>query len=294
MKLRVAILGSGIIGCDLLVKVRKSALLECVLFVGKRSNSPGLHFALESGVSISDRGIEALIREPHSYDLVFDATSATAHAEHAIKLLALGKMVVNLTPSPHGDWFIPAIGMESKKLSQHLSMVTCGGQAALPLVWALRQSCVRLRYIEAVSTISAASAGPATRSHIDDYLRVTRAALSNFGGVRDAKAILNINPAVPPIAMSTTVFALAEELDHDRACDAVQSVLEKVRRYSNGYELAVPIQIDNERLMLAVRVDGAGDYLPNYAGNLDIITCAAVYAAEQMLRDRLPAEGYTA
>jgi acetaldehyde dehydrogenase len=289
MKLRAVILGSGNIGCDLLAKVRKSPYLRCVMFVGKRAQSAGLKFAADCGVEVSDRGLEGLIREPDAFDLIFDATSAPAHMEHADLFEAWGKMVINLTPAPRGTWYVPAIGTERQRLGVSVNMITCGGQAAVPLAWAFRQACEEIQYVEAVSAISAASAGPATRSNVDEYLTVTQSALKHFAGARRAKAILNINPADPPVDMQTTVLALGRVPDMGRLLWAVQRVVEHVQTYVPGYELLIPPHTDGEKLMAAVRVTGAGDYLPRYAGNLDIITCAAVRAGEQLYHQTLKA-----
>lgn len=280
MKTRVAIIGSGNIGCDLLAKVIASPRLSCAVFVGQRARSPGLAYAERLGVPTSPDGLEALLRDPDQCDMVFDATSALAHSQHAPILEAMGKTVLNLTPAARGLWCVPVINAASMSRGMNINMVTCGGQAAAPIAHALQQAGGGIEYIEVVSSISAKSAGPATRLNVNEYLGVTEAALRFFTQCDRAKAILNINPAEPPVTMQTTVFAKLRDADATRLASAVRAVVEEVRRYVPGYELIVQPRIDGGRWMAMVRVRGAGAYLPSYSGNLDIITSAAVRVAE--------------
>ena len=280
MTANVAIIGSGNIGCDLLAKVTRSRRLSCSLFVGQRGQSPGMAYARSLGAPTSADGIAALVHDPERFDVVFDATSALAHAQHAPVLEAMGKTILNLTPAARGHWCVPVINADEMSRGMNINMITCGGQAAAPIAHALQGATDGVEYIEVVSSISATSAGRATRLNVNEYLGVTERAVKQFARCDRAKAILNINPADPPVTMQTTVFAKLRGADRFAVCAAVRAVVEKVRRYVPGYELIIEPTIDGERWMTMVRVRGAGAYLPSYSGNLDIITSAAVQVAE--------------
>jgi acetaldehyde dehydrogenase (acetylating) len=250
------------------------------MFVGHRERSPGIAYAQSLGAPTSADGIAALIRDPDRFDMVFDATSALAHTQHAPILEAMGKTILNLTPAACGRWCVPVINADLMSRGMNINMVTCGGQAAAPIAHALQRATNGIEYIEVVSSISAKSAGPATRLNVNEYLGVTEGAVKLFAKCDRAKAILNINPAEPPVTMQTTIFAKLRNADEAKISSAVHAVVEQVRRYVPGYELIVPPSIDGERWMTMVRVRGAGAYLPSYSGNLDIITSAAVQVAE--------------
>ncbi|RKP49309.1 acetaldehyde dehydrogenase (acetylating) [Trinickia fusca] len=280
MNNRVAIIGSGNIGCDLLTKVKRSRFLSCAIVAGQRPQSPGIAYAKSLGVRTSADGVSALLNDPDSFDMVFDATSALAHMQHARFFEEMGKTIIDLTPSARGKWCVPVINGGQMSRGMNINMVTCGGQAAAPIAHALATASNGVEYVEVVSSISATSAGPATRLNVNEYLSVTEAAIRGFAKCDRAKAILNINPAVPPVTMQTTVFAKLRNADEAKVSEAVHAVVEKVTKYVPGYELIVEPRIDGDRWMTMVRVQGAGAYLPSYAGNLDIITSAAVQVAE--------------
>ncbi|MFB5269074.1 acetaldehyde dehydrogenase (acetylating) [Paenibacillus enshidis] len=283
-KLKVAIIGSGNIGTDLLVKTMHSSLLECVLFVGRNNQSLGMQKAKGLEVQISDRSIDALIEDADRYELVFDATSAQDHHIHAPILKRLNKVVIDMTPSNIGEMCVPAVNMDHCLKLQNVSMVTCGGQASIPLAYAIGQTQPDVEYIEVVSSISSNSAGPATRNNLDEYIETTEKGIAHFSGCGRSKAILNLNPADPCIHMQTTVFALVRNPDMDSLKRYTDAMVRNLQQYVPGYQLIVPPTLENGRIVIMVRVEGLGDYLPPYAGNLDIINCAAIAMAEEYAR----------
>jgi acetaldehyde dehydrogenase (acetylating) len=285
-RLRVAIIGTGNIGTDLLLKVERSPLLECALFVGRNLDSVGMRTARELGVPVTDRRIEAIAEDPTRFDLVFDATSALDARRHWEMLEPLGLPVIDLTPAKLGKLCIPALNLDECVDEPNLCMVTCGGQAAVPLASCVVRTQPHVDYVEIVSTSASRSVGPATRINIDEYLATTEAAVERFCGVSRAKTILIVNPSNPPITMQNTVFAKAEEGDLAALEAAVEEMVRRVQRYVPGYRLVVPPLYEGGRIAMTVQISGAGDYLPSYAGNLDIITCAAVAAAEARARAR--------
>jgi len=280
-KLRVAILGSGNIGTDLLVKIMRSPYLVCTLFSGRNLGSPGIAKAMSLGVPVSDQSVAALERDCHKFDLVFDATSAVDHQRHAPIFKQLGKRIIDMTPSQIGEMCIPAVNLQGCVSCDNVNMVTCGGQASVPLAYCLAQVHPDADYIEVISSISARSAGPATRRNLDEYIETTEKAISQFSGCKRSKAILNLNPAIPCINMQTTLLAKVKEPDLARIRTAVEDTVSKIQKYVPGYQLIVPPTIEGERLVIMVKVQGQGDYLPSYAGNLDIINCAAIAIAEE-------------
>lgn len=283
-RLRVGIVGTGNIGTDLLLKVQRSELLECALFVGRHLDSAGMRTARELGVPVTDRRIEAIVEDPGSFDLVFDATSAQDAKRHWELLEPLGLPVIDLTPAKLGELCIPALNLAECARQPNLCMVTCGGQAAVPLAHCVVSTHAHVDYVEIVSTSASRSVGPATRINIDEYLATTEAAVARFCGVPRAKTILIVNPSNPPITMQNTVFAKTDEADLPALTAAVEEMVRRVQRYVPGYRLVVPPLYEGGRVAMTVQISGAGDYLPAYAGNLDIITCAAVAAAEERAR----------
>jgi acetaldehyde dehydrogenase (acetylating) len=281
-KLKVAIIGTGNIGTDLLIKSMRSSSLVCTLFAGRNFSSSGMKKANYLGVNISDRGIDAIIEDPSVCDVVFDATSAPAHARHWEVLREMRKTVIDLTPAKLGEPCVPAINAEScvESGGGNINMITCGGQASIPIAYALAQLQQEIEYIEVASSIASRSAGPATRFNIDEYVDATESALLKFTRARYAKAILILNPAHPPIDMQTTIYAKMGTPDVTEARKAVAAMAERIKVYVPGYEVIVPPTLEAGRLITTVRVRGNGDHLPQYAGNLDIINCAAVAVAE--------------
>lgn len=282
--MRVAIIGTGNIGTDLLLKVQRSPLLECGLFAGRNLESAGMRTARDLGVPVSDRSIDAIIERAQDFDLVFDSTSARHATRHWSLLEPLGIAVVDLTPAKLGKLCIPALNLAECVNEPNLCMVTCGGQASVPLAACVTATHAHVEYVEIVSTSASRSVGPATRINIDEYLATTEAAVRRFTGVQQAKTILVVNPSDPPITMQNTIFAKTEEADLPALTAAVEEMVRRVQRYVPGYRLVVPPLYEGGRIAMTVQISGAGDYLPAYAGNLDIITCAAVAAAEERAR----------
>ena len=291
-KLKVAILGTGNIGTDLLVKVMRSAWLECRLFSGRNLSSPGMMKADQLAVAVSSKGIASIVEQRAQFDLVFDATSAQDHVHHAKVLLELGLLAVDLTPARVGRLCVPAVNLEECLAAPNVNMVSCGGQASIPIAYAIAQVNPNVEYVETVSSIASRSAGPATRINLDEYLATTEEGVASFSRCAATKAILNLNPAQPCVHMQTTVLAKIKQPDLARTREAVAAMVNKIQTYVPGYQLILPPLIEGDRLAVMVRVEGLGDYLPKYAGNLDIINCAALAVAEAHAR-RLAAGGAT-
>jgi len=279
-KIRVAIIGSGNIGTDLLIKVQRSEYLTCVLFVGRNLSSPGMAKAINLGVKVSDESIDGIVKNADVIDLVFDATSAKDAKYHWEIIEKLGKTVIDMTPAKLGALCIPAVNLEDIIKERNINMITCGGQASIPMAYAIGKSQKNIEYIEVVSSIASRSAGPATRLNLDEYVDTTEQGIKLFAKVPNAKAILNLNPAEPCIDMQTTIFALVENPDMEKLEIEINKILVKIQSYVPGYSLLVPPMYENGRIVIMVKAQGLGDYLPKYAGNLDIINCAAIAVAE--------------
>jgi len=283
-KIKCALIGPGNIGTDLLYKLKRSELLEPVWMVGVDATSEGLARARELGLKTTAEGVDGLL--PHVLDddirIAFDATSAYAHAEHSRKLNAAGVRVIDLTPAAIGPFCVPPVnlGEQVGRGAMNVNMVTCGGQATIPMVAAVSRV-QPVRYAEIVATVASRSVGPGTRKNIDEFTRTTAAAIEQVGGARQGKAIIIINPAEPPLIMRDTVHCLVDgEPDQAAIAASVQAMIAEVRRYVPGYRLANGPVFDGERVSLYLEVEGLGDYLPTYAGNLDIMTAAAARTAE--------------
>lgn len=280
-KLRVAILGTGNIGTDLLIKAMRSQYLECTLFAGRNLSSPGMQKAHSLGVRISSDGIHAIVENRSSCDLIFDCTSAIAHSEHAPILSELGKVVINLTPAKTGEMCVPAINLNDCLAAQEINMISCGGQVAAPIAHVIGEiHRGTVEYIEVVSSIASRSAGPATRLSLDEYIDATQRGVQRFSGAARTKSVLILNPAIPCINMQTTVFAKVAKPRMEELVPAVDEMVNRLMAYVPGYQLMIPPVYENGRIVISARVTGLGDYLPQYAGNLDIINCAALAAAE--------------
>jgi acetaldehyde dehydrogenase len=284
MKLKIAIIGTGNIGTDLMVKVMRSPYLTCTLFAGRNFNSAGMKRANALGVTISDRGIEAIANDPDICDVVFDCTSAHAHTEHWAILDRLGKTVIDMTPAKLGELCVPAINASECLATgaRNINMITCGGQSSIPIAYAIAQAQPDIEYVEVASSIASRSAGPATRHNLDEYIETTQEALQTFSGAKRAKAILILNPANPPIDMQTTIYAKITNPDMPAIQASVAAMVEKLKQYVPGYQLIVAPTLEGGKVVTTIKVLGAGDYLPQYAGNLDIINCAAIAMAERI------------
>jgi acetaldehyde dehydrogenase (acetylating) len=280
-KLRVGILGSGNIGTDLLYKVGRSYYLECAAFIGRNLESKTMLLAKELGVTVSDKSINYIIDNTSKFDLIFDCTSAEDHIKHAPILKSLGIQVIDMTPAKVGTLCIPALNLAKGVAADNVNMVTCGGQASVPIAACINRTHPDVRYIEVVSSIASNSAGMATRQNLDEYIHTTERALLEFTGALTTKAILILNPASPEVNMQTTIFAKVANPSIIALKAEIEKTLEVITAYVPGYQLLVGPIFENGRIVVTVKVEGMGDYLPKYAGNLDIINCAAIAVAEQ-------------
>lgn len=280
-KVKVGIIGTGNIGSDLLYKVNRSAVLECGIFTGRNKESEGIARAKTLGVPTSFDSIKAIIDQPESCDIVFDTTSAAHHAEHAAILKKLGKFTIDLTPSRIGAMCVPAINVDAVLQADNINLVTCGGQALIPIAKAVMEAHPETNYIEVVGSIASKSAGSGTRANVEEYIQATTSALKTFSGVPDAKAILILNPAEPPILMHNTLYARIENPNTELLLQKINEAVRIIQQYVPGYRLAKEPIIEPGKVTIMVEVLGRGDFLPTFSGNLDIITCAAVRVAEE-------------
>jgi acetaldehyde dehydrogenase len=279
-RLRVAIVGSGNIGTDLMYKVERSELLELAGIAGIDPVSEGLARAAERGHPTSDEGLAGLLSRVDGIDLAFDATSAKAHAANAALLAERGIASVDLTPAALGPAVVPAVNLGDHVGTPDVNLVTCGAQATVPIVSAVAARAT-VDYAEIVSTISSFSAGPGTRQNIDEFTIATAGSLESVGGAARGKAIILLNPADPPIVMRNTVYLDVPGADATELTSAIEDMAAEVAAYVPGYRLTAPPLVDGDRVTVLLEVVGAGDYLPPYAGNLDIMTAAAVRVAER-------------
>ncbi len=285
-KLKVAILGSGNIGTDLMIKLGRSESLELTTVIGIDPESDGLRHAKRKGYTAISTGVDGFLEQPELADLVFDATSAKAHARHDLLLRAAGKTVIDLTPAAIGPYVVPPVNLGAHLTEGNVNMVTCGGQATIPMVYAVSRV-TPVKYAEIVATISSKSAGPGTRANIDEFTETTSRAIEQIGGAKKGKAIIIINPAEPPIIMRDTVYVEVEgSLDQEKVKDSIYQMLAAVQTYVPGYRMVTEPIFDGNIVTIILEVEGSGDYLPKYAGNLDIMTAAAVKVAEEFAKKR--------
>ena len=290
-KVKAAILGTGNIGTDLLCKLERSEWLECGVFAGRNLESRGMIHARQFGVPLTDESIDYIINNPDCCEIVFDATTASVHQKHAPILKRLGKFTIDLTPAHVGQFCIPAINGEKVLNLDNVNMITCGGQATVPMAVAISRIHPDTRYFEIVATIASKSAGLGTRNNIDEFTQTTRDALSIFTGTERTKAIIVLNPAEPPITMHNTLYAIVDHPDLKKINESVREMEEKIQQYVPGYKILTGPIYENGRIVVTLQVIGSGDYLPRYAGNLDIITCAAVEIAEKYVMRRRQKDG---
>jgi acetaldehyde dehydrogenase len=302
-KTKVAIVGSGNIGTDLMFKIlRLSGDLELSAMIGIDAGSDGIARARRLGVPTTTDGVDGFMAMPgfDSTEIVFDATSAKAHCANAAKLKHFDKVLIDLTPAAIGPFVVPAVNLDEHLDAgvRNLNMVTCGGQATIPMVAAV-SAATPVRYAEIVASIASRSAGPGTRANIDEFTETTSQAIESVGKAARGKAIIVLNPAEPPLIMRDTVFCLIGDADHDAIRRSVQSMVERVNRYVPGYRLKQAVQFSaleagdpfhtmippggtpvTTKVSVFLEVEGAAHYLPAYAGNLDIMTSAALQVGE--------------
>lgn len=291
-KIKVGIIGTGNIGTDLLIKIQRSLILECGIFSGQNSNSEGIKRAKRIGVPTSWSSIKAIEENPTCCDIVFDATTAEAHEIHAPILRKLKKFTIDLTPSRIGKMCIPTINLKACLKEQEVNMVSCGGQATTPLIAAIMKVHPETNYIEIVSSISSKSAGMGTRDNIDEYTQTTGEGIRYLTPVPRSKAIIILNPADPPILMHNTVYAQIENPKIENLAYEIKSVVQKIQKYVPGYKLKLGPVYENNRVTTMIEVVGRGDFLPVYAGNLDIINCAAIEVAEEYAKKILQKQSH--
>jgi len=290
-KIRCALIGPGNIGTDLLYKLQRSPVLEPVWMAGIDPNSDGLARARELGIKTTADGVDGLLPHvgPDNIQIAFDATSAYVHAENSRKLNELGVMMIDLTPAAIGPYCVPPVNLAEHLSAGHMNvnMVTCGGQATIPMVYAVSRV-QHVNYAEIVATVSSRSAGPGTRKNIDEFTRTTSGAIAKVGGADQGKAIIILNPAEPPLIMRDTIHCLTRETpDAAKITASVHAMIEEVQQYVPGYRLVNGPVIDGNRVSIYLEVEGLGDYLPKYAGNLDIMTAAAARTAERIAEEIL-------
>ncbi len=308
MTTRVAIIGSGNIGTDLMIKIVKmSKTLEIAAMVGIDPESDGLARAGKAGIAITDKGIDGLVKMPEfkHIEIIFDATSAAAHAHHDEIARKHGKKLIDLTPAAIGPYVVPVVNLDQHLSAPNINMVSCGGQATIPVIGAIRRV-AEVHYAEIVASISSRSAGPGTRANIDEFTETTSKGLEVVGGATRGKAIIVLNPADPPLMMRNTVYCLSADADNDAITKSINDIVAEVQSYVPGYRLKQEVQFErfgaNKPLRIPnfgeftgvkttvfLEVEGAGHYLPKYAGNLDIMTSAALKAAERLVELKMAA-----
>ncbi|MFT7403605.1 acetaldehyde dehydrogenase (acetylating) [Zhongshania sp.] len=290
-KIKAAIIGPGNIGTDLLMKALRSELIEPVWMVGVDPESPGLLRAKEMGLKVTADGVDGMLptMKADGVQICFDATSAYVHAENSRKVNEQGALMIDLTPAAIGPYCVPPVNLKDALAagSSNVNMVTCGGQATIPMVAAVSRV-QSVSYGEIVATVSSKSVGPGTRKNIDEFTRTTAGAVEKVGGARQGKAIIVINPAEPPLIMRDTIHCLTdEEPDQDAIRRSVNDMVAEVQKYVPGYRLKNGPVFDGNRVSIFMEVEGLGDFLPKYAGNLDIMTAAGLRTAEMFAVEML-------
>jgi acetaldehyde dehydrogenase len=276
---RVAILGAGLIGIDLLFKIQRSPYLDCQLIAGRDDRARGLRQAASLGYATASNGIHSLVAALRPFDIVFDATNAMSHAEHWAYLQPLGTMVVDLTPSMVGHLVVPTVNGADALTHGNINLITCGGQASIPILHALAQRYLP-DYVEVVTTAASPSVGRATRLNLDEYIETTEDALRAFTGAKEVKSMVNLSPARPPATFRMAMSMQAPGLNLESVRTLVAVAAEEVRSFVSGFEVVACTVIGDEAFV-AVEVSASGDRIPRYAGNLDIINSAAILVAEQ-------------
>lgn len=283
-KIRIGILGTGNIGTDLLFKCMKKDYMDIVAFVGRRDDSETINMAKNKNINTSSKGIDFFIEHPNICDIVYDCTNAYDAKIHANIFEKQSTKVIDLTPAKVGIMCVPDINASAILSYNNINMITCGGQASLPILNILNKYYSNIEYIEIVSQIASKSAGMATRINIDEYINTTKKAIMKFTKCVNNKVILNLNPAEPCVDMQTTIFMKSSQTFFDCLTEIIIDKIRELKTYIPHYELILQPMINQQGiLVLSIKVKGSGDYLPAYAGNLDIINCAAIKITENLL-----------
>lgn len=289
-RIKVAVLGPGNIGSDLMYKIMRSSHMQMSLMAGI-VESEGIRRARDLGFGVTTDGIEGILGAGDDIKIVFDSTSASAHLKHAPLLKAAGKIAIDLTPAAVGPYLVPCVNLEELKDEINVNMVTCGGQATIPMVKAVSRV-AGAEYAEIVACISSKSAGPGTRQNIDEFTETTAKGIEIVGGADRGKAIIILNPAEPPIMMTNTIYVRVKDkkASIEEITKSVEAMTAELRQYVPGYSLRIPPMMDGDKVTIGINVEGAGDFLPTYSGNLDIINSAAIAAGDKIAL-RLLGEG---
>ncbi|MCE2469266.1 MAG: acetaldehyde dehydrogenase (acetylating) [Dehalococcoidia bacterium] len=285
-KIPVAIIGSGNIGTDLMLKLEEHPRLEMKLMVGIDERSEGLALAKQMGYATTAEGSEGFKKHHELAKIVYEATSAKAHVANAAMYRDLGKIAIDLTPAAVGPYVVPYVNIGDVLDELNVNLITCGGQATIPIVNAVSKV-TRVPYAEIVATIASKSAGPGTRQNIDEFTQTTATGIVRIGGAERGKAIIILNPAEPPIMMRDTIYCQVEEMDREAILGSIHETVARIQSYVPGYHLRVDPIFYDDRVVVTVEVQGAGMYLPDYSGNLDIMTAAAVEVGDQFAKHLL-------
>lgn len=290
-KIKVAVIGPGNIGSDLMYKILRSDYLEMTMMAGI-VESEGIKRAKGLGIETTTDGVQGVLKKD-DIQIVFDATSAPAHLTHAPLLEKAGKIAIDLTPAAVGPYMVPSVNLDQlmKQNHKNINLVTCGGQATIPIVHAVERV-AGAKYAEIVACISSKSAGPGTRANIDEFTETTAKAIEKVGGADKGKAIIVLNPAEPPIMMTNTIYVTIKDtsVSLETISESINEIVKEIQRYVPGYKLRVPPILEGDKVTVGVEVEGQGDFLPTYSGNLDIINAAAIQAAEQIAQELLKGE----
>ncbi|MBM3939473.1 MAG: acetaldehyde dehydrogenase (acetylating) [SAR202 cluster bacterium] len=292
-RIKCAIVGSGNIGTDLMMKLHDHPTLELTMVVGIDPKSEGLALAKQAGYFTTHEGIEGFNKHHEMAKIVFEATSAKAHMYNAPIYKELGKIAIDLTPAAIGPYVVPYVNIGDVLDESNVNLITCGGQATIPIVAAVSKV-ARVPYAEIVATIASKSAGPGTRQNIDEFTVTTATGIVRIGGAEKGKAIIILNPAEPPIMMRDTIYCQVEDMDREAILTSIKETVKRIQKYVPGYHLKNDPIFYEDRVVTTVEVEGAGMFLPKYAGNLDIMTAAAVEVADQFAHHLLGIDKKTA